>query len=76
MYHGKHSKNILTFNNLRRKVNATGETIAKANVTKSKARVNDIIRVTNCSSGTKLACFSSHEARGTGSVVRYLAEKF
>ena len=57
-------------------VNATGETIAKANVTKSKARVNDIIRVTNCSSGTKLACFSSHEARGTGSVVRYLAEKF
>ena len=46
-------------------VNAT---VATASVTKNNAKVNDVIKVTNYSSSTKLACFSSHEARGTGSV--------
>ena len=54
-------------------VNATGAT---ASVTKNNAKVNDVIKVTNYSSSTKLACFSSHEARGTGSVAKYLAETF
>lgn len=45
-------------------------------VTKNNAKVNDVIKVTNYSSSTKLACFSSHEARGTGSVAKYLAETF
>lgn len=56
--------------------NATGATIAKANVTKNNAKVNNVVRATNCTNGTKLACFSSHEARGKGSVVKYLAETF
>lgn len=59
MYHGKHSKNNLTFNNLRRR-----------QIMDNK-RINVVSQ-----SCAKLACFSSHEARGTGSVVRYLAEKF
>lgn len=54
-------------------VNAT---VATASVTKNNAKVNDVIKVTNYSSSTKLACFSSHEARGTGSVAKYLAETF
>lgn len=49
-------------------VNATGATVATASVTKNNAKVNDVIKVTNYSSSIKLACFSSHEARGTGSV--------
>ena len=57
-------------------VNATGATVATASVTKNNAKVNDVIKVTNYSSSTKLACFSSHEARGTGSVAKYLAETF
>ena len=54
-------------------VNAT---VATASVTKNNAKVNDVIKVTNYSSSTKLACFSSHEARETGSVAKYLAETF
>lgn len=57
-------------------VNSTGKTVAKGRVTKNNAKVNNVIKATNYSSGTKLACFSSHEARGTGSVVKYLAETF
>lgn len=57
-------------------INATGVTVAKASVTKNNAKVNDVLQATNCSSSTELACFSSHEARGTGSVVKYLAKTF
>lgn len=57
-------------------INATGVTVAKASVTKNNAKVNDVLQATNYSSSTELACFSSHEARGTGSVVKYLAKTF
>lgn len=57
-------------------INATGATVATASVTKDNAKVNDVIKTTNYSSATKLACFSSHEARGVGGVARYLAETF
>lgn len=57
-------------------INATGATVAKASVTKNNAKVNDVIKTTNYSSGTTLACFSCHEARGTGSIAKYLAKTF
>ena len=56
-------------------VNATGETIVSVNATRQNATDNTIVKATNYTT-TKLAAFSTHEARGTGSVAKYLAEVF
>ena len=56
-------------------VNSTGKTIVNTSATKTNATNNTIIKATNYTS-TKLAAFSTHEARGTSSVARYMAEVF
>ncbi len=56
-------------------VNATGETIVNVTKTKANATSCKIDKIVNGTS-KKLACFSSHEARGKGSVTKYLAEVF
>lgn len=70
----KTAKNLIT--SIEIQVNATGETLVNTSVTKSNVKINNVIKATNYSTSTKLACFSCHEARGTSSVARYLAEKF
>ena len=45
-------------------VNSTGKTIVNTSATKTNATNNTIIKATNYTS-TKLAAFSTHEARGT-----------
>ena len=56
-------------------VTAVTKTTKAASATKTNATNNTIIKATNYTS-TKLAAFSTHEARGTSSVARYMAEVF
>lgn len=56
-------------------VNSTGKTLVNATTTKINAKNNVMIRAINNTS-KKLAAFSTHEARGKTSVVKYKAEIF
>ena len=56
-------------------VNSTGKTLVNATTTKTNAKNNVMIRAINNTS-KKLAAFSTHEARGKTSVVKYKAEIF
>ncbi|GGF98553.1 hypothetical protein [Paenibacillus aceti] len=54
--------------------NATGKTIGKVTRTET-GKSSSSISVTNLTA-KKLAAFSAHEARGNGSVAKYLAKTF
>lgn len=61
--------------NLTIQINATGETIA--NVSKTAENATNCKKTTVVNrTGVNLACFSCHEARGKGSITKYLAEVF
>lgn len=56
-------------------INATGERLFTLTRTKENATSCKASKIVNETS-RKLACFSCHEARGKGSVTKYLAEVF
>lgn len=56
-------------------LNSTGQLLVRANVTKEDARNNTVVRATNYTS-SKLAAFTTHEARGNSSVAKYCSTVF